>query len=87
MKDNRAFILREDKAEEFLNKPKNKPTITIEEVSKSITELEEENAKMKEENHSYFVRGLVAGLLTGGFLGEMVMYILYVYVVVNGGIR
>jgi methionyl-tRNA synthetase len=33
MKDNRAFILREDKAEEFLSKPKNKPRIVIKEVS------------------------------------------------------
>jgi hypothetical protein len=60
--------------------------ITIEEVSKSIAELEEENAKMREENHSYFVRGLVTGLLTGGFLGEMVMMFI-LYVGCNGGIK
>lgn len=59
--------------------------ITIEKVSKSIEELEEENAKMREENHSYFVRGLATGLLTGGFLGEMVMFILCA--MCNGGIK
>jgi len=41
MKDNRAFILSEDKAEEFLNKPKNKPRMMIEEESKSIIEIPE----------------------------------------------
>ena len=48
MKDNRAFILSEDKAEEFLNKPKNKPAIMREEANENIKLLGEELRKVRE---------------------------------------
>lgn len=48
MKDNRAFILSEDKTEEFLSKPKNKPRTMNEEANENIKPLGEELRKVRE---------------------------------------
>lgn len=68
MKDDRAFILREDKAEEFLSKPKKNPRIMIKEMSESIAELEEENKQLKNKLNGKDDATFLAGVLFGSFI-------------------